>query len=332
MIQQEGKMGRDVFAIVEHRRGQARDVTFEILTKARDIASQTGGKAYAVLLGSNAEPIIEQIKPYAERIIYIENEKLASFHSEYYQEALSSLIRERQPFLVLFGHTSASYDLVPALAASLEMPLITGCTDFRVEGDRVYSTNPVYGGKLNAEYSFDASGGGIVAILPGSVPPQQVSADVDVEKVDFKFEKEFEGKRFLQFIEAAAGEIDITQAEKIVAVGRGIKEEENLELVKDFADAIGAVLACTRPIVDAGWLPKERQVGSSGKTVKPKLYIALGISGAFQHVMGMKGSDVIIAVNKDPNAPIFNVAHYGIVDDLFKVVPALKQKILELKG
>ncbi len=138
-------------------------------------------------------------------------------------------------------------------------------------------------------------------------------------------------KRFLQFVEAAVGDVDITQADILVGIGRGIKEGENIPMVKEFADAIGGVLACTRPVVDKKWLTKDRQIGTSGKTVKPKVYVALGISGAFQHTSGIKGAGTVIAINKDPKAPIFNVAHYGIVGDLFKIVPALKEKLKEFK-
>jgi len=144
--------------------------------------------------------------------------------------------------------------------------------------------------------------------------------------------EEITSKRFIEYVLPAAAGVDITAAEKIVAIGRGIKDQANIPMIEEFANLLGAALACTRPVVDKGWLPSERQVGSSGKIVKPKLYIALGISGAFQHVVGMKNSDLIIAINKDPNAPIFRYSDYGIVDDMFKVVPALKKKIIEVKG
>ncbi len=325
-------MANDIFVIAEHREGELRDITFEILTKAREVASTIGGSVHAVLLGHGADNLAEALKTTADKVIYVENEKLGYFNSEYYQEALSSLFKEREPLLAVFGHTSQSFDLAPSLAVASDVPIITGCSDFRVEGTKVLSTNPVYGGKINAEYSFDAASGGIVALLPGSVAVEEGGKSAEIEKIQFTFDKEFEEKQFIKFVEAAAGEIDITQAEKIVAIGRGIKEEENLKIIEEFASRIGAVVACSRPIVDAGWLPKDRQVGSSGKTVKPKLYIALGISGAFQHVTGMKASDTIIAVNKDPKAPIFTAAHYGIVDDLFKVVPALQEKVVEMRA
>ncbi|MBN2542259.1 electron transfer flavoprotein subunit alpha/FixB family protein [bacterium] len=324
-------MSKDIYALAEHRQGEMRDVTFEILTKAKILAKETGGSTVAVILGSGIDNLAESLKSYADKVVYIENDKLGHFHSEYYQEALKSLFEERKPFLMVMGHTSVAYELAPSLALKLDIPVITGCIDFRIDGSSVYSVNSVYGGKVNAEYSFNSENGGIVTILAGSMPAEEGGLSGELEKVSFSFDLEFEDKIFLQFVEAVAGEIDITQAEKIISIGRGIKEEENLAMIQELADSIGGVVACSRPIVDAGWLPKSRQVGSSGKTVKPKLYIAIGISGDFQHLMGMRNADTIIAINKDPNAPIFGAADYGIVDDLFKVVPALKDKVAELK-
>lgn len=323
-------MNKDIFAIIEHRRGNIQDVSLEILAKARQLSGEIGGQTVAVILGSDVDEIARSLLTTADKILYIENEKLAHLHSDYYCEALSSIIAERKPLLTIFGHTSASFEIAPSLAAHLDIPIITNCTDFHIDGGRVIAKLPLYGGKIDGEYSFDVQNGGIISLLQGAVKAEDGQKSGEIEKISFKFDKDFDKKEFLEFIEAAAGEIDITQAEKIVSVGRGIKDEENIALVKDFAESIGAVLACSRPIVDAGWLPNDRQVGSSGKTVKPKLYIALGISGAFQHIAGMKNADTIIAVNKDPNAPIFSVAKYGIVDDLFKIVPALKKKIEEM--
>ncbi len=325
-------MSGDIFVLVEHRKGVIRDVTFELLTRARKLAQDTGGAVNALLLGYGVDDFADRLKTEADKVIYIENEKLGHIHSEYYQEVLTSLLQERAPLVTLLGHTSASFDLAPALAIALELPIISGCSDCRLENNQVYSLNQLYGGKINAEYSFDAQDGGLITILPGSIAAEDGGVAGEIEKIAFEFDKEFEAKQFLEFVEAAAGEIDITQAEKIVAIGRGIKEEENLEIIEQLAETIGGVVACSRPIVDSGWLPKDRQVGSSGKTVKPKLYLAIGISGDFQHLMGMRNADTIVAINKDPNAPIFGAADYGIVDDLFKVVPALEEKVKELKG
>ena len=190
----------------------------------------------------------------------------------------------------------------------------------------------MYDGKLDARVSLRESPSHIVSIRQGSFAAEPGSLDAEVQHADLSGISEASHLKFIEYIEAAVGDVDIAKADMVVGVGRGIKEKDNLALVESFADSIGAVLACTRPVVDAEWLPKDRQVGSSGKTIKPKLYIAVGISGAFQHVAGMKAADTIVAINKDPDAPIFNQADFGIVDDLFKVLPALKEKIAEIKG
>ncbi|RKX68269.1 electron transfer flavoprotein subunit alpha/FixB family protein, partial [candidate division WOR-3 bacterium] len=172
----------------------------------------------------------------------------------------------------------------------------------------------------------------IITLRPATFSPESAELATETVSIPSPLTAEIDVRKFLEYVEAEVGEVDITKSDVVVAVGRGIREEKNLPMIEELAQALGGVVACTRPVVDAGWLPKDRQVGSSGKTVKPKLYIAIGISGAFQHIMGMRGSGTIIAINKDPEAPIFNEADYGIVDDLFKVVPILKEKIKELKG
>ncbi len=189
----------------------------------------------------------------------------------------------------------------------------------------------MYDGKLNARLILRENKSYLLTYRSGSIPAETANLEAEIVKLDTPITAQPDYRKFIEYIEAAVGEVDITKADIIVSVGRGIKDKANLPIIEDFAKEVGGVIGCTRPVVDAGWLPKDRQVGSSGKTVKPKLYIALGVSGAFQHIAGMKNSDTIIAVNKDPNAPIFNEADYGVVEDLFKVVPVLKSKILELK-
>ncbi|RLF07053.1 MAG: hypothetical protein DRJ69_07490 [Thermoprotei archaeon] len=190
----------------------------------------------------------------------------------------------------------------------------------------------MYGGKVNVKAVVRKAEGYLVTIRPGAFEAGEPTLKGEVVKVPSPLTEEVAEKRFVDYILPPPGEVDITKADVVVAIGRGVKNEEDIEMMEELAKALGGVLACTRPIVDKGWLPSDRQVGTSGKTVKPKLYIALGISGAFQHVMGMKDSDLIIAVNKDPNAPIFNVAHYGVVDDLLKIVEALKQQLRRAGG
>ncbi|MGC9345227.1 MAG: electron transfer flavoprotein subunit alpha/FixB family protein, partial [Candidatus Bathyarchaeales archaeon] len=193
-------------------------------------------------------------------------------------------------------------------------------------------TRQMYGGKVNVKAKVRKSESYMVTVRQAAFAAQKPAMNGEIIETPSPLSEEITEKRFIEYVLPPPGGVDITAADVLVGVGRGIKDESNMPMVEELAKAFGGVLACSRPIVDKGWLPSDRQVGTSGKTVKPKLYIALGISGAFQHVLGMKNSDLIIAVNKDPNAPIFSFADYGIVDDLFKIVPALKSRIYELKG
>jgi electron transfer flavoprotein alpha subunit len=224
-------------------------------------------------------------------------------------------------------------DFAPSLAAHLKMPVATDCIGIDWK-DEVFSlTRQIYGGKVNAEVSFLKKGAYMVTVRSGAFPVLEKDPLLgEIVPLPSPLTDEGLARRFIQYMEAAVGEVDITQADILVSVGRGIKEAENIPIVKELADALGGALACSRPVVDKKWLPKGCQVGTSGKTVKPKVYIAIGISGAFQHVAGMKGAGTVIAINKDPKAPIFNVAQYGIVADLFKIVPVLKGKVKELRS
>jgi electron transfer flavoprotein alpha subunit len=322
----------EIFALVEHRQGTVRDITFELLTCGRKLAAQQNTKLTAVLFGHNTSQMLDALKNHAHRIIVVDRELYSTFNAETYQATFVDIIRKERPFLTLIGHTAFGWDLAPALATQLGIPFTTDCLAIEVRDGIVHATRQMYDGKLNAHVTLRQHEGYLMTLRAGSVPAEDGSIHAEVHTFDAPLTAEPEYRKFLGYIEAAVGEVDITKADIIVSVGRGIKEQANLPAIEDFVKAIGGVLACSRPVVDAGWLPKDRQVGSSGKTVKPKLYIALGISGAFQHIVGMKGADTIIAVNKDPNAPIFSEADYGIVEDLFKVIPAFKEKIVALKG
>ncbi|NIS61227.1 MAG: electron transfer flavoprotein subunit alpha/FixB family protein [Proteobacteria bacterium] len=317
----------DIVVLVEHRRGEIRDITFEMLMKGKSLSEKTGRPLEAILLGNNVGGMAEQLRNWANRVVFIEDQKLENFNSETYQQALTNVIEEEKPFLLLIGHTASGMDLAPSLAARMNAPLATDCIDVMVEDNRIKAIRQPYGGKVNVEVSLKAAERSMVTFRPASFSVEEYSLDGEIVSVSSPITEESASKRFLEYVEAAAGEVDITQAPILVSVGRGIKGPENIPMVQELADSLGAVLSCSRPVVDKKWLPKDRQVGTSGKTVKPKVYIAIGISGAFQHAAGMKGSGTIIAINKDPKAPIFNVAQYGIVGDLFKVVPALKGKI-----
>ena len=321
----------EIFTLVEHRQDAIRDITYELLTRGRNIAEKQNIKLTAVLLGYNTEKMIEDLKSQAHRLVVIDNKLYKDFNAETYQMTLADIIKKQNPFLTLIGHTAFGWDLCPALATQLGIPFTTDCLDVEIAGSVLKVTRQMFDGKLDAHVTLREHPSYIVTLRSGSFPAEDGNLTAEIEKIETPVTAEPEYRKFIEYIEAAIGEVDITKADIVVSVGRGIKDQSNLPLLEDFANTVGGVLGCSRPVVDAGWLPKDRQVGSSGKTVKPKLYIALGISGAFQHIVGMKAADTIIAVNKDPNAPIFNEADYGIVDDLFKVVPALKNKILELR-
>ncbi len=321
----------DIFALVEHRQGAVRDITYELLTCGRTLADKQNAKLTAVLLGYNTDTFIDNLKSQAHRLLVIDNEIYKEFNAETYQMTLAEIIKKQNPMLTLIGHTAFGYDLCPSLAVHLGIPFTTDCLEIDIADHRVKITRQLFDGKLNAHVLLRENPSYILTLRSGSIPAQEGNLSAEIEKIEAPISAEPDYRKFIEYIEAAVGAVDITKADILIGIGRGIKDQANVALMEEFASAVGGVLACSRPIVDAGWLPKERQVGSSGKTVKPKLYIALGISGAFQHIAGMKNSDAIIAVNKDPNAPIFNEADYGIVDDLFKVVPVLKNKIAELK-
>jgi len=323
---------REIFVLAEHRQGQVRDVTFEMLTKGRELAEKTNMDLTAVLLGKDVKEHAKTLSEYAKKVLLIEDAKLENFNSEAYQKVLSKLINEHKPLLTMIGHTSFGVDLAPSLAVALNLPLATDCIDLEFEDEALIITRQMYGGKVNVKAKVRKSERYIVTVRQAAFAAQKLAMNGEIIETPSPLSEEITEKHFIEYVLPPPGGVDITAADVLVGVGRGIKDESNMPMVEELAKAFGGVLACSRPIVDKGWLPSDRQVGTSGKTVKPKLYIALGISGAFQHVLGMKNSDLIIAVNKDPNAPIFSFADYGIVDDLFKIVPVLKGKIYESKG
>ena len=323
---------KEIIVIAEHRRGELRDVTWEMLSKGRQLAESTSAELGVALLGKGVNPLAEALKPKVKRVLLIEDPRLEAFNPETYKKVLIQLITERKPFLTLIGHSATGMDYAPRLAASLKMPLATDCIGIEAKDESLSLVRQLYGGKVNAEVSFTKKGPFMVTVRPGAFPVvEKEPLAGEIVSLSSPLTDEGLARRFLEYVEAAAGEVDITQADILVSVGRGIKEVANIPILNELADALGAPLACSRPVVDKKWLPKGCQVGTSGKTVKPKVYIAVGISGAFQHVAGMKGAGTIIAINKDPKAPIFSVAQYGIVGDLFKIVPVIKDKIKELR-
>jgi electron transfer flavoprotein alpha subunit len=322
-----------IFVLVEHRQGEIRDITFEMLSKCKEIAKDINTKITALLLGNDVEQYVDPLKGYADTIMVVKDEKLEYFNSKTYQIVLSHLINENKPFLTLIGHTSYGIDLAPSLAIKQQLPLATDCADFFLEEDQLRIVRQMYGGKVDVRGTLKKSESYLITIRPASFEAKEPELkDTEVINLESPLKEEPIGKRFIKYVEPEVSDVDITASDILVSIGRGIKEDKNIPVIEELANALGATISCSRPIVDKGWLDKGRQVGTSGKTVKPKLYLALGISGAFQHAAGMKDSELVIAINKDANAPIFNVSDFGIVDDLFKVVPELTQKINEMKG
>ena len=321
----------EILVVVENRNQTLADVSLEILTKGRQLADQAGDELVAAVIGKDTDSYIPRLAKWADKVLICNSDKLGQSLSEPYQKVLSLIIEERKPKLVLIGHSSFGMDLAPALAVEVGAPLATDCTNIAVENGIITITRSIYSGKVNAVYSLTPSETVILTSRPGEFPVEEGQQRENIEEIDYPIEGDINYKRLEGYIEPEVSEIDITQARVLVSVGRGIKDKANIELAEELAKVLGGVVACSRPVVDYGWLPSSHQVGLSGKTVNPKLYLALGISGAFQHMVGLRGSEMIIAINKDSEAPIFTIADYGIVDDIFKVVPILIQKINDLK-
>lgn len=315
-----------VFVFIEHREGKLMDISFEALSAAQKLNDEV----IAVLSGENVSDLAEKVVKYADKVIIVEDPKIDTNNEAY--RVLDELVKKEMPKIVIMGHTSMGMDIAPAVAIDLGLPIATDVVNISKDGN-IKVTRSIYNGKVLADYYLKDAETYIITIRTGEFSAEELSEkNGKIERVDSPLKEEITNKKFVGFVQPEVGGVDITQADILVSVGRGIKDKENIPLVEELAKIMGGVLSCSRPIVDYGWLPKERQVGTSGKTVKPKLYLALGISGAFQHVAGMKGANMIVAVNKDPKAPIFSVAQYGIVDDVLKVIPALTQKIKEIKG
>lgn len=319
----------DVFVIAEHLEGKLSDVTFEMLGKACALAPALGGKTVAVLLGYKATELAEQLGA-ADQVLYIEDAGLRYFTPERAEQALRSLLQDEKPALTMIANTSMGMDLAAALSAALDWPLIAYCSDVQAEEGKIVATSQIYGGKIAAEVQSESTST-LVSVLAGVFPAAK-GHDSKPASIQTIFGAANEGRmRFKGLTIPEAGDVDITRETALVSVGRGIGSKDNIEIVEELAHNLGASLAASRPIIDSGWLPKLRQVGKSGLTVKPKLYMAVGISGAPEHLQGMKDAELIIAINSDASAPIFEVADYGIVGDLFDIVPALSERLAAIR-
>jgi len=315
-------MSDDVLAVAEHRRGDLRDVSREAITAARAVADGTGGDLHLAVISGDVDAFAEELNLDGVDAIHTVDHG-EEFNHDVYAQAVAALHESIDPAVLLTPNSVNGLDYAPAVANRLGLPLVTDCTDLEV-GDRLVTTREMYGSKVETTVEVDLPAA--VTIRGAEWPPAEGVGDATIEPFDVEIDESAIRSTVTGFEEAGGGDVDISEADVLVSIGRGIGEEDNLDLVFDLAEALDATVSSSRPIVDSGWLPKNRQVGQSGKTVTPDVYLAIGISGAVQHVAGMKGSDTIVAINTDPNAPIFDIADYGIVGDLFDVVPELTEE------
>jgi len=318
----------EIFVVAEHRKGDVREITYEMLFKANELCRELSSNLTAVVIGGGDTTLVDDIAQSADRVVVVEDERLKDFDADRSKEILKALIEDQRPFVTLIGHTSWGMDLAPALAIKTGFPLATDCVDIMVENGSPRVIRQIYSGKVFTKVSFKKSDCYLMTVRPGVFPPDRVvERQGEIVRQDIPADLPAAGRQFLEFVEPEAGEVDIAQAELLVSIGRGVGDQDNIESIRELADRMGGVLACSRPVVDKKWLPKYHQVGTSGKSVKPKVYLSLGISGAFQHMAGLTGAGTVIAVNKDPKAPIFRIANYGVVEDLFTIADALKEKL-----
>jgi electron transfer flavoprotein alpha subunit len=326
-------MSNGILVFIEHKAGSLNKTSLEAIAAGQKLGGETGQSITAVVLGSGAQSLAQEIAGYElAKVISVDNPQLADYTPDAYATAMEQVVRAADPQYVLMSHTYLVRDFAPKVAARFGKGLIGDCIRMNVEAGKVTFTRRIFLGKLDADVGSDAEAPLFATFQSGAFRAEQaVKAStapielmsVEVGPVRMKPEAPF------QEVKQA---VDLSKADVIVAVGRGIKSKENIALAEKLAQVLGGDLAASRPICDAEWLPIDRQIGSSGQTVAPKLYIALGISGAIQHLVGMKNSQTIVAINKDPEAPIFDIADYGIVGDLFEALPVLTEEIRKLKG
>jgi electron transfer flavoprotein alpha subunit len=314
----------NILIYAEHLNGAITDTSLELIALARGIATSTGGSVEAAIIGTGAGSLAYQLGG-ADTILVGDSDDLGEFNPQGHAAVFTDLIESREPAITLVPYTSIGMDVASVAAAATDLPLVSYCLSVNAV-DGLSATCQLYGGKVEVDVDVDGDRA-IFAMLSGcaSADEGRAGGAGNVEEIEVSIPDL--GIEFLSLTEPEGGDIDITAEDVLVAIGRGIESEDNIEEAQELADAIGAPLAASRPIIDQGWLPKDRQVGKSGLTVKPKIYLTLGISGAPEHLEGMRDSAIIIAINSDPQAPIFGVAHYGWVGDIFDFMPELTDRL-----
>jgi len=324
----------DILIVLEESNGQIHRMGLESIAAGQRLSDEMGLTAGALVLGGNADGLADQASKYhLGEVLKVNDALLESYSADGYSEAVKQIIDQENPTYVLFGHTYQVRDYVPRLSAKLNKPFLVDNIAIRVENGQPIFTKQMFNAKLSADVDANGSGPFLIsfqsaafsmdAVAAGSASIRESTVQLDSAMIRTKSEPPFQEE---------AGGVDLTSANIIVSIGRGIGKEENIPLAVELSKALGGELAASRPVVDSGWLPSAHQIGSSGQSVSPKLYLALGISGAIQHVVGMKGSKNIVTINKDPDAPIFEISDYGVVGDILEIIPKLTEAIQALKN
>jgi len=328
-------MASGILVITEQNEGKISRIGWEALAAGQELAAALGQAVSALVMGKGAAAAAQEAATAAlGQMWFAENAELQHYTPDGFSAAARQVITRVAPQYVLAGHSYQARDYFPKLAAACQRGLIADCVGYRVENGAPVLVRQAFQGKINADFTFAGAPPYFASLQSGAVSSDNLKkggsaalsdAGVDLSGVTIR-------TKVLEIFEGVKGKVDLTKADLIVSVGRGIKEKANLPLLEELAKALGAELAASRPVCDDGWLPLDRQIGSSGQTVAPKLYLAVGISGAIQHIVGMKAARTIVAINKDERAPIFDIADYGIVGDLFEIVPELTKAIKEVKA
>jgi electron transfer flavoprotein alpha subunit len=323
-------MNPDIYVVIEHLRGQVSDISYILLAAAQALTEGTGGRVAAVLLGHDAQQLADDLA--ADCRFYADHPALGEYTPEAYQRVLADLISSNQPRAVLFGDTSIGAEVAGGLSARLDLPQVSHCRSVKAENGSLTFTCQICGGKIMAEGEIPGPTA-LVTMMPGGFKPEQghSSQQIPLEEMTCP---DLSNLRITlkEYIEPEVGDVDITREAVLVSVGRGIEREDNIELAEELAEALGGVVCASRPVVDQGWMPVSRLVGKSGKAVKPTVYLALGISGAPEHVEGVNDGGTLIAINTDPNAPIFDVARYGAEVDLLDLLPVLTEQVQRVRS
>jgi len=329
-------MSEKILVIVEQREGKLNRASWETLVAGQSIAAETGWPLEAAVMGNGVASIANEVAGKKVAKVYnLESSALNPYTPDAFSAGLKQFLSSDQPQLVLMPHTYQVRDFVPKLATAMGRTVISDCVGYRKDGEKLLFTRQMFQGKFAADVSFNCDAPWFVTFQNGAFRGDKVEAGASpapVETVNLEIPAGTVRNRPQEIFKEAKQAVDLTQAEIIVSVGRGIKEQKNIELAKQLADALGGEIAASRPICDSGWLPMDRQIGSSGQTVAPKLYLALGISGAIQHIVGMKGARAVIAINKDHEAPIFEIADVAVVGNLFDIVPPLIEEVKKAKA